>query len=177
MTIVPVKVEYFFEMMNHKMKAVTVHTEDTREISYYFDEKLISERTISSGELLSDDDVIRNLVENYANNHNDKLADIFKNHRDKVLLTGRSLEIIIENTGISITAFVEIEKEVYKINLSANKGSDVFTGKFAAVNFSEVLEKLRIFNNTLEGLSTKLASRISELSDDQVEQWIKWADK
>lgn len=177
MNIIPVKVEYFFEVLQHKMKAVALHGENKRTISYFFDDKLVSEKNVPAGELLSDDDVIKNLVEQYSSTKTDKLADIFSNHRDKVTLTGRSLEIIIENTGISISAFLEIEKNSYKINLSANKGSDTFSGKFSSTNFSDVLEKVRLFTNMLEGISSILATHLNELSSDQVENWIRWTDK
>lgn len=44
MNIIPIKVEYFFEVLQHKMKAVAVHEEDGRTISYFFDDKLISQK-------------------------------------------------------------------------------------------------------------------------------------
>jgi hypothetical protein len=174
MKIIPVEVAYDFEVKKHKMRAVAVHTEKERDISYYFDDKLVSTRTIPSGEFVSDDDYIREILEAYCDSHSDVYADIFNNHVDMVLLLKKEVEVQIENYGVMIEARIEEEKDFYHVLLSTNKGENTISGKFRAASFSDVLEKLRIFINTLEGVSAELSQNIDEFSNDKVEERIKW---
>lgn len=64
--------------------------------------------------------------------------------------------------------------EKYHIEVKGANSIDSFTGTFQAVNFSEALEKVRIFTSTLSDISDDFSSHISELANDKVEAWIKW---
>lgn len=174
MDIKPVKVAYNLEILNHKMMAKVKHLDDGRQISFYYDDKLVSEKKLPAGDLLSDDDCISEIVLEYSENNTGLFADIFRNHSDKVSLVSKLIEVIIEIYGLQIDVRVGIEKEKYIVKLSANDGNDTFVGTFKALNFSEVLEKTRIFTSTLEGVSTALADNINEISSDKVEERIKW---
>ena len=80
----------------------------------------------------------------------------------------------IERYGAEITANVIVQKDNYYIRVVGNNGADVFNGNFKSSAFSEVLEKVRIFTGTLEDISEGFTSHINELSNDKVEEWIKW---
>ena len=172
--IIPQKVEYDLVVLNHTMRAVAEHLELARKITFYFDDKVVSEKAVPPGDYLSDDDLISELVENYCKSQNGVYADIFRRHSDKVHLVSKKLEFLIENYGIKMAATVIIEKNIYRIHVDGNNGDDTFSCIFRAVNFSEVLEKVRVFTNTIEGISDSLSMHISELATDKVEQWIKW---
>ena len=174
MEIVPIKQEYDFSIMQHTMRAVAEHTQRERKISYYFDKKLVSSKILPAGSYLTDDDYIREIVENYSKNNTGVYADIFKRHSDKVLLTAKTLDVDLVNNGIVIRAHVKVEKEYYNIELSTDSGENMFAGRFKAVSFSEVLEKMRIFINTLDGVSVELAQNINALSNDKIEEIINW---
>ena len=81
---------------------------------------------------------------------------------------------MIENYGMKMLAHVTVEKEKYQFVVNGNNGDDIFSGTFKAENFSEVLEKVRIFTSTLAGISENFSDNINELSNDKVEEWIKW---
>lgn len=172
--IKPEKIEYHFTIMNHTMRATAEHLELARRITFYFDDKIVSEKAVPPGDFLTDDDCISELVENYCSNQKGIYADLFKYHSDRVTLVGKTLELLIENYGIEMKAHVKVEKEKYHIEVSGNNGEDVFAGTFRSESFSEVLEKVRIFTSTLVGISDDFSSHINELSNDKVEQWIKW---
>jgi hypothetical protein len=157
------------------MKAVAEHGAEEREIFYYFDDKLVSKKTIPAGEYLTDDDFIREILEEYCKHHGGVYADIFNNHSDMVFLETKIVEVEVENYEVVINAKIKREKNHYQVVMSANNGEDTITGDFKASNFSDVLEKLRIFINTLEGVSTELSRNIDELSDDKVLERIQWA--
>lgn len=172
--ITPVKIEYNFKIKEHTLKASTEHFENERKISFYFDNKLVASENVPLGDFLTDDDDIRNLVENYCKNKTGVYADLFKNHSDKVHLVYKTLEFIIENYGMQMNALVTVEKAKYYVEVSGNNGSDVFSGTFMSDSFSEVLEKVRMFTSTLTEISDKFSTHINELSNDKVEEWIKW---
>lgn len=172
--ITPIKIMYNLVILNHTMCAVAEHFEEFRKITFYFDDKIVSEKAIPPGDFLTDDDCISELVENYCKNKVGVYADLFKNHSDKVHLKDKILEFKIENYGITMFAHVTVEKNRYIIKVNGNNGEDVFSGSFKSENFSEVLEKVRIFTGTLVGISESFSSHINELSSDKVEEWIKW---
>lgn len=172
--IIPIKSEYNFEIKNHHMKAVSDHLEDGRKITYYFDDKLISEKIVPGGDFLTDDDWIRQLVENFCDNQKGVYVDLFRNHSDRVYLTSKMFHFWIESFGIKMLINATIEKNNYHICINANDGDAVFSGTFKAMDFSEVLEKIRIFTNTLKDVSSIFSKEIDELSNDQIEKIIKW---
>lgn len=176
MTIEPCKLEYHLEVLNHTMKAVALHQKDGRKMSFYFDEKLVSERMVPDGDIFTDDECINNLVVEYSKKNVGVFADIFKNHSNKVKLLAKVMEVKIVNYGLEVLAKVTVEKNQYIMELSANEGKDKFLGTFSSGSFSDALEKLRIFTSLLEGVNVDLTNNISELSSDKVEEWIKWAE-
>jgi hypothetical protein len=83
-------------------------------------------------------------------------------------------EVVIENFEIVINVTIREEKNRYQVILSANDGEDRIVGDIKATNFSDVLEKLRIFINTLTSMSTELSQNLDELNDDKVMERIRW---
>lgn len=176
MEIIPIRQEYIFSIMNHTMRAVAEHISSVRKLSYYFDDKLVADKVIPGGTIYTDDDCIREVVDDYRKNNSGVYADLFNRHTDKITLTSKLLDVDLVNSGIVIHGKVKISKDYYDIELSTDNGENQFTGRFKAVNFSEVLEKMRLFTNTLTGVSTELAQNISVLSNDKIEEVIKWQE-
>lgn len=173
-SITPILVEYNFSILHHTMKASAQHLELARRITFFFDNKIVSERAIPPGDFMTDDECISELVENYCKNKTGVYADLFKHHSDKVHLTSKTLDFVIENCGIRMQAHVVVTKGHYAIDVIGSDGEDKFSCEFKAENFSEVLEKVRIFTSTLVGISESFSSHINELSSDKVKEWIKW---
>lgn len=176
MEIIPVRQEYVFAVSSHTMRAVVEHLGGKRYLSYYFDQKLVATRIVDSGEYYTDDDCIREVVEDYRKNKSDVYADLFNRHIDKIALVTKLLEVDLVNYGIVIKAKVRIVKNYYEIDLFTDDGENRFSGKFKAADFPEVLEKMRLFTNTLEGVSSELAQKINILSNDKIEEIIKWQE-
>jgi len=172
--IKPIKIEYNLEIRNHKLKASAEHLETGRKITFFFDEKVVSAKEVPDGDFLTDDDCISELVENYCKNQVGVYADLFKRHSDQVHLVSKTLDFEIENYGIRMVAHVIVEKGKYLVEVKGNNEDDVFQGTFKSENFSEVLEKVRIFTGTLAEISDSFSAHINELSSDKVEEWIKW---
>jgi hypothetical protein len=91
-----------------------------------------------------------------------------------VLLETKTVEVQVENYEVVIGVKIKREKDHYQVLMSANNGEDIITGDFKASTFSDVLEKLRIFINTLEGVSAELSQNIDELSNDKVLERFEW---
>lgn len=176
MEIVPIKQEYDFSIGKHTMRAVAEHTDAIRKLSYYFDQKLVATKEISGGDYYTDDDCIREVIEEYKQRSTGAYADIFNNHIDRVYLVTKMLEVNLVNYGIVLNAKVKITKDTYEIDLRTDSGDNQVSGKFKAADFSEVLEKMRLFTNTLEGVSAELAQKISILANDKIEEVIKWQE-
>lgn len=174
MEIVPVKQEYIFSVANHTMRSTVEHIENARKLSYFFDDKLVVEKAVPGGAYYTDDECISEVVNEYRKNKKDVYSDLLTRHIDKVALVKKILDVKLVNYGIIIWAKVTIIKNYYEIELMA--GENKFSGKFNAVNFSEVLEKMRLFTNTLEGVSDELAQKIDVLSNDKIEALIKWQE-
>lgn len=174
MDIIPVRQEYNFSVTTHTMKAVAEHIENKRHLNYYFDEKLVASKVIEGGDYYTDDDCITEVVEDYRKNNKDVYADLFNRHIDKIALTSKSLEVKLVNFGIVINAKVKIVKDYYEIELNTEDEENCFNGRFKATDFSEVLEKMRLFTSTLGDISTELAQKINILSNDKIEEVIKW---
>ena len=172
--ITPVNIEYISEIGDHILKAEVEHLELARRFSFYFDDKLVSEKAVGPGEFFTDDDCISDMVKNYCQNNKGVLSDLFANHSDKIHLIEKNLEFVIEHFGIKMKAYVVEEKEQYKISVKAENNVDEFSCTIKACNFSEVLEKVRIFTSTLVNISDNFSSNIDELANDKVEAWIKW---
>lgn len=172
--IIPLKIEYNFQLRNHRLRASAEHLESGRRITFFFDDKIVSERMIPAGDFFTDDDRISELVSNYCKNQTGVYADLFTNHADQVHLLSKTLDFTIENCGIVMSAHVIVENGRYLIEVSGNNGEDAFSGSFKSKDFSEVLEKIRLFTSTLVDISNSFSSHINELSDDKVEAWIKW---
>lgn len=174
MNLKPIYATYVFSIPNHTIIATAKHKDNEREISYFYDDKLISQRSVPDGDLLSDDDYIRDLVENHCKTSIDAFSDLFNNHSNKILLISKSVKVLIDNFGIEIMAIVKVYNNRHEIELSTLDGEDKFSGTFASNNFPDVLEKLRLFINTLSGVSSDLTTHIDELSNDKIEALIKW---
>ena len=176
MDIIPVRQEYVFSIATHTMRAVAEHLDDKRRLCYYFDDKLIVTKMIDGGDYYTDDDCITEAVEEYRKSKKDVYSDLFNRHIDKIVLTSKTLEIKLVNYGIVINAKVKVIKDYYEIELYTDNEENRFGGKFKAADFSEVLEKMRLFTSTLSGVSTELAQRINILSNDKIEEVIKWKE-
>lgn len=174
MDIVPIRQEYTFSITTHTMRAVVEHIDSKRRLSYYFDQKLVATRVVEGGDFYTDDECIAEVVEDYRKNRTDVYADIFNRHIDKISLTSKLLEIDLVNFGITIKAKVKIIKDFYEIELYTDDEENRFSGKFKAADFSEVLEKMRLFTSTLGEVSSELAQKINILSNDKIEESIKW---
>ena len=176
MDIIPVRQEYTFSVATHTMRAVAEHIDNKRRLNYYFDEKLVESKIIEGGDYYTDDDCITEVVEEYRKSKKGVYSDLFNRHMDKIALTSKSLEVKLVNYGIVINAMVKIIKDYYEIKLYTDNGENCFEGKFKAADFSEVLEKMRLFTSTLGGVSTELADRINILSNDRIEEIVKWKE-
>lgn len=176
MEIIPIRQEYIFSVMKHTMRAVAEHKDDKRYLSYYFDDKHVATKEREGGEYYTDDDCIREVIDEYRKNNKGVYADLFNRHTDKIALECKRLEVNLVNNGIIIKAKVKIVKDYYEIELATDNGNNRFSGKFQAADFSEVLEKMRLFTYTLEGVSSELAQNISVLSNDKIEEVIKWQE-
>lgn len=172
--ITPIKIEYNLKIKDHAMKACSQHLEDSRMISFYFDEKKVAETTVPPGDMLTDDDVICDLVSKYCKNSASVYADLFRNHSDKVHIVSKHISCVVEDYGVLINADVTVEKGRITTNIVANNGDDTFTGSFKAESFSDVLEKVRLFTMGLSKMSEEFSTHINELSNDMVEKWINW---
>ena len=113
-------------------------------------------------------------LRNYCKNNTGVYADLFKRHSDKVHLISKTMDFLIENYGINLPVHITLEKGKYSFEITGNNGDDVFSGTFQSENFSEVLEKVRISTGILTELSKDFSININELSNDKVEEWIKW---
>lgn len=176
MDIIPVRQEYVFSVASHTMRAVAEHIGDKRHLNYYFDEKLVVTKIIEDGDYYTDDDCISEVVEEYRKSKKDVYSDLLNRHIDKIVLTSKSLEVKLVNYGIVINAKVKIVKDYYEIELNTDNEENSFNGKFKASDFSEVLEKMRLFTSTLSGVSSELADKINILSNDKIEEIVKWKE-
>lgn len=176
MDIIPVRQEYTFSVTTHTMRAVADHKDNKRYLSYYFDEKLVATKEIEGGDYYTDDDCIAEVVEDYRNNKKDMYADLLNNHVDMITLISKSLDVELINYGITIIASVKIVKDYYEIELHTDNEENCFSGRFKAGDFSEVLEKMRLFTSTLGDVSAELAQRINILSNDKIEEAVRWRE-
>lgn len=174
MDIIPVKQEYVFSVSTHTMRAVAEHIDNKRHLNYYFDDKLVVTKVIEGGDYYTDDDCITEVVDEYRKSKMDVYSDLLNRHIDKIVLTTKSLEVKLVNYGIVINAKVKIIKDFYEIELYTDDEENCFNGKFKAADFPEVLEKMRLFTSTLGDVSTELAQRINILSNNKIEEVIKW---
>lgn len=175
MEVRPIKQEYILAVANHSMRAVVLHKNNERQLSYYFDDKLITEKSMSGGQCYTDSDCIREVVDEYKKNNKGIFADLLNYHIDKVRLVSKLVELELINFGIPIKAVTKIIKDYYEVEIALKDGTDIFRGRIKADNFPEVLEKFRMFINTLEGVNAELTQNITLLSNDKIEEAIDWA--
>lgn len=174
MEIIPERQEYIFSVMNHTMRSVVEHMHNMRKISYFFDEKMVAQKNVPGGEFYTDDECISEVVQDYRRHKKDAYADLFNNHMDKVFLAAKLLKVKLVNYGIEIEANIKVFKGSYEIEFQ--RGDNYFSSRFNAENFSEALEKMRIFTHTLDGISMEMAEKIHVLSNDKIASAIKWQD-
>lgn len=174
MDIIPIRQEYTFSVTTHTMRAVVEHIDQKRHLKYFFDDKLVASKVVEGGEYYTDDDCIAEVVEDYKKNKNDVYADLFNRHVDKIAMTSKVLEVDLVNYSIVIKAKVKIVKDYYEIELYTENEENRFSGRFKSANFSEVLEKMRLFTSTLGEVSMELAQKINILSNDRIAETIKW---
>lgn len=176
MDIIPVKQEYLFSVASHTMRAVAEHIDNQRRLNYYFDEKLVQSKLIASGDYYTDDDCITEVVEEYRKSKKDVYSDLLNRHMDKITLISKALDVKLVNYGIVINASVKIIKDYYEVELRTDNEENCFNGKFKATDFSEVLEKMRLFTSTLSEVSAELADKINILSNDRIEKTVRWKE-
>lgn len=174
MKIIPLKVEYHLEILKHEMKSIVTHKNGKREITFYFDEKTVTKSVLDDSMTLSDDECIVKLVDLYCEKNVNLYSDIFNNHTDKVFLISKEIEAIIENFEMTFEAKIRAEKNAYSFQLSINEGKDVLSGHFESSNFSEILEKMRLYLSTLSGIGEQMTENIDNLSKDKVREAIQW---
>lgn len=174
MEIKPIKQEYDLAVANHTMRATVLHEDNERHLNYYFDDKLVAQKTMPAGQYYTDDECISEAVDEYRKNNVGVYADLLNRHVDKIHLKAKLVEIELINYGITIKGKVKIVKDYYEIELSTENEENVFSGRVNATNFSEALEKMRMFVNTLDGVNKDLTQNISLLSNDKIEEVISW---
>lgn len=174
MEIVPIMQRYDCEINNHAMIAVVEHKENSRDVEYYFDDKLVGKKELPEESFFTDDDCITDIVENYSKNNTGIYADIFQHHKDKVFLISKQLHVKVIDFGIVIDVNMKVEKDFYSMDLSTENGENHIVCKFKANNFSDVLEKMRIFTGMLSDVSGDLAKNIDLLANDKVKEKISW---
>lgn len=174
MEIKPVKQEYILSVANHKMRAVVLHEENARKLSYYFDDKLVEQKVMPGGDYYTDDECISEVVDEYKRNTKGVYADLLNRHIDKVHLVAKLIEVKLINFGIAATVKAKIVKNFYEVEITPEGGEDVISAKIKANNFSEAFEKTRILISTLEGLSAEASQNITLLSSDKIKESINW---
>lgn len=172
----PALVEYLLTVANHTMCARVEHLELARRFSFLFDDRLVSEKVLPAGDFLTDDDCIEELVDNYCRTQKGVYSDILRRHSDKVNLISKTVKFSLINFGIVFDVQVVVKGDLYQISMSGNNDADTLTASFHAQNFSEVLEKVRLFTNYMGEANTNLSMNITQLSNDKIQQWFKWVE-
>lgn len=174
MNIVPEKVEYNFEVMKHTARASLEHVAGVRKVSYFFDEKLIGERVVEDGRIMTDDDCIADILNEYSDNNTGVYADIYKNHKDKIQLVNKMMHMTIDAGAFKVNFSVKCEKESYTFSVTTNNGKDRIVCKMEANDFVEAYEKSRLLLFGLEQLNADISENISKLAKDEIMDVIKW---
>ncbi len=156
------------------MKAEVQHTETSRVIDYYFDEKLIDSKPVPKGDFLTDDDWIHEMVSQYTLTTKGLYCDIISNHSDMIHLTSIVQTATIEHLDFVVDAVITEKKDYFYATVTAPNTGDSLSVTVKASDYSEFLEKLRLLIDTLIGVSNEFTSNISELSNDQIKNRIKW---
>lgn len=174
MEVKPIKQEYVFSVEKHTMRAVIMHENNSRQVMFYFNDRLVSQKTVPGGEYYTDDQCVSEIVDAYRKNNVGVYADLFNHHADKIHLTAKIIEFDISNYGITAKASAKIVKDFYEVTMTTEDGNDVISGKIRANNFSEVLEKIRMFMYFLDGMSSEASKNITLLSSDKIREFISW---
>ena len=175
MQIIPVKTEYIFHARSHVLRGEVAHRLDSRHLSYFFDDELVHESDVESGGFIADDDSIRAVAEEYFRTHTNVMSDLFNNHTEQVSLYEKKSSFLFDNNGgFTCRATVSEQRGLISLSMASVDGKDQLSTQLQVTNMSEALEKLRIFLNTLDGLSSTMAANISELVNDKVMTDIQW---
>lgn len=174
MKIIPEKTEYKFEVLKHTARASLEHVAGVRKVSYYFDEKLVGERTVSGGDLLTDDDCIADILSEYSRNNTGVYADIYRNHSDKIQLVSKMVHFKVDSGTFIVDFSAMCEKGSITFSVIANGGKDRIACKMEANDFLEAFEKSRILLHGMESMNEELSKHINDLARDEIMELIKW---
>lgn len=172
--IIPESLEYKFKIVNHTAKASLVHVAGVRKVSYYFDDKLIDEKVVPGGELLSDDDCIVDIVQEYAKTNTGVYADLFNNHADRINLLSKTMTLTVESGMFKVHFASTWEKGFFSFSVNSNEGKDTINCKIEANDFLEAYEKARFLLYGMENMNGEIAKHFSELASDKIMEIIKW---
>lgn len=172
--IIPESLEYNFKVVNHAARATLEHIAGVRKVSYYFDDKLIGEKAIPGGELLTDDDCIVDIVQEYSSANKGVYADLVNNHSEIITLLNKKLRLTVE-AGMFTVKFTSLwEKGFFSFSVTSNEGKDTIDCRIEATDFLEAFEKARFLLYGMESMSGEITKHISELASDKVMEFIKW---
>ena len=172
--IIPESLKYNFKIVNHTAKVLLEHVAGVRKVSYYFDNKLIDEKVVPGGELLSDDDCIDDIVQEYAKTNTGMYADLFNNHKDRINLLSKTMKLTVESGMFKVNFTSTWEKGFFSFSVTSNEGKDTINCKIEANDFLEAYEKARFLLYGMESMNGEIAQHISELANDKIMKVIKW---
>lgn len=174
MKIIPEITEYNFEVMNHTARASLEHIAGVRKASYYFDEKLVGERVVPDGSLMTDDDCIADIVSEYSRNNKGVYADIYSKHADKIQLVNKMIHFKVDSGLFVVNCSVKCEKGFITFSLTRNGGNDRVACRIEANDFLEAFEKARLLLFGMESMNMEIAKHINKLAKDEIMEIIKW---
>lgn len=174
MEIIPIKTEYNFEVLTHTAKASLEHINGERKASYYFDDKLIGEKTVPDGSLMTDDDCIAEIMSEYCRNHTGVYADIYSKHADKIQLLNKILYFKVDSGTFLVDFVAKCEKGEISFSIATNNGKDKVICKMEANDFLEAFEKARMIVYGMESMNTEISKHINDLAKDEIMEIIKW---
>ena len=175
MNLIPIKTEYNFEVMKHTARALLEHIDGNRKASYFFDDKLVSERVVPDGDVMTDDDCIADMLSEYSKNNTGVYADLYSKHADKIHLINKIVSVKVEEGPILVSLDVKCEKNSYTFSLVTNGGKDKIACKMEAADFSEAYEKARLLLHGMENMNSEISKHINEFTNDQIREIIKWS--
>lgn len=172
--IIPESLEYSFKILKHVAKASLEHIAGVRKVTYCLDDKVIAEKVVPDGELLTDDDCIADIVSDYAKNNNGVYADLFNNHTDVINLVSKTLKVTIESGMFKLNFSSTWEKGFFSFSVISNDGKDTINCRIEANDFLEAFEKARFLLYGMESMNGEITKHISELANDKIMEIIKW---
>lgn len=174
MKIIPELTEYNFEIMKHTAKAMVEHIAGVRKASYFFDDKLIGERTVEDGGIMTDDDCIADIMSEYCKNNKGVYADIYSKHADKIQLVNKLVHLKIDSGAFVVDFSAKCEKGVFTFSITTSSGRDRIVCRMEANDFLEAFEKSRFLLYGMEGMNEEISKHINELARDEIMEIIKW---